>query len=519
VDARAARLLVGLALLLGVLADLLFDRSLLGLNVPIAVATLLGVLTWLGRRRGRPDVADLWLPVVAMASSLVVAVRTDGVVVLLDVALAATALGAWSYAAAGVPVTRRAAAAVVELGIWASISLVSGAALILGRATSGSSATPLFGRLGRAAPILRGLLLAVPVVVVFAALLSAADAVFARLVSAVLTSPIDPTEAIRHAAFAFVAAWLVAGPLAIATGIFAPSATPSGARTLADPAGADRAANAAYGANAASAPTGAPRRSPASTEALVVLGAVDLLFAVFVALQFTYLFGGGDTLAASGQPYSTYARQGYFELVAVVVLAGGLLMVGSVLASRTRAFVISALGLLGLTALILVSAAVRLSLYLQAYGWTELRFYVLTSIAWLAVAGVLATVLLLRDRMRWLVHGLAAGAVAITLGVSGLGPQAFVTDQNLARVLDPSLVPPDGYPGLDLEYLLTLNDDAIPALVASLDALGPSIREKVLVALAARRDELAAEAAETGPASWNLARERARELLSTLPDR
>jgi hypothetical protein len=290
-------------------------------------------------------------------------------------------------------------------------------------------------------------------------------------------------------------------------------------------AGADHGANGANVANAAvvagvaNGANGAPRRSPASTEAIVVLGAVDLLFAVFVGLQFAYLFGGGDTLAASGQPYSTYARQGYFELVAVVVLAGGLLMVGSALAARSRAFVISALGLLGLTALILVSAAVRLSLYLQAYGWTELRFYVLTSIAWLAVAGVLATVLLLRDRMRWLVHGLAVAAVAITLGISGLGPQAFVTDQNVARVLDPSLVPPDGYPGLDLEYLLTLDDDAIPALVASLDALGPSNREKVLVALAARRDELAAEAAHAGPVSWNFARERARELLSTLPDR
>ena len=529
-DARAARLLVGLALLLGVLADLLFDRSLLGLNVPIAVATLLGVLTWLGRRRGRPDVADLWLPVVAMASSLVVAVRTDGLIVLLDVALAAAALGAWSYAATGVPVTRRAAAAVVELGIWASMSLVSGAALILFRATSGASATRLFGRLGRVMPVLRGLLLAVPVVVVFAALLSAADAVFARLVSTVLTSPIDPTEPIRHAAFAFVAAWLVAGPLAIATGVFAPTVappppTPSEALTQADPAGADRAANddnaanAASVADAANAGNGPPRRSPASTEALIVLGAVDLLFAVFVALQFTYLFGGGDTLAATGQPYSTYARRGYFELVAVVVLAGGLLMVGSALAARSRAFVISTLGLLGLTAFILVSAAVRLSLYLQAYGWTELRFYVLTSIAWLAVAGVLATVLLLRDRMRWLAHGLAIAAVAITLGVSGLGPQAFVTSQNVARVLDPSLVPPDGYPGLDLEYLLTLDDDAIPALVASLGALGPSVRGRVLVALVARRDELAAEAARAGPASWNLARERARELLATLPDR
>jgi hypothetical protein len=260
-------------------------------------------------------------------------------------------------------------------------------------------------------------------------------------------------------------------------------------------------------------------RSRASTEAVVVLAAVDLLFAVFVVLQVAYLFGGGDTLAATGQPYSSYARQGYFELVAVVGLAGGLLMVGSVLAERSRAFVISALVLLGLTALILLSAAVRLSLYFQAYGWTELRFYVGASIAWLAVAGVLATVLLLRDRMRWLVHGLAISAVVITLGVSGLGPQAFVTSQNVARILDPSLVPPDGYAGFDATYLLSLDDDAVPILVGALDALRTSERAAVLTALTARREELAAASSNAGLVSWNLARERAREALATLPAR
>jgi hypothetical protein len=56
-------------------------------------------------------------------------------------------------------------------------------------------------------------------------------------------------------------------------------------------------------------------------------------------------------------------------------------------------------------------------------------------------------------------------------------------------------------------------------LVASFDALGPSSRAKVLEALVARRDGLAAEAAEAGPVSWNLARERVRQLLATLPDR
>ena len=518
-DARAARSLVGLAFLSGLVADLLFDRSLLGVNVPIAVAGLLAVLTWTGRGSGRPDVADLWLPLVALASAGIVAVRTDGVIVGLNLGLAAAAVGAWAWAASGVPVTRRAVAAVVELGLWATMSLITGAIALVGRAASDASATRAFDRLGRAAPVLRGLLLAVPVVVVFAALLSSADAVFARLVSTVLTSPIDPAEPFRRAGFVVAAAWLVGGPLAIVTGLLAPPVPATAPDAAAGPVNPATAPASDGRPDPGPWAAASPGRSRASTEAVIVLGSVDLLFAVFVVLQVAYLFGGGDTLAATGQPYSTYARQGYFELVAVVGLAGGLLMVGSALAERSRAFVISSAVLLGLTGLILVSAAVRLSLYLQAYGWTELRFYVASSIAWLAVAGLLATVLLLRDRMRWLVHGLAIAAIAITLGVSALGPQAFVTDQNVARVLDPTLVPPDGYPGLDSEYLLSLDDDAIPTLVAALDALGPTDRRDVLAALVARRDELAAEAARAGLASWNLARERAREALATLPER
>ena len=54
------------------------------------------------------------------------------------------------------------------------------------------------------------------------------------------------------------------------------------------------------------------------------------------------------------------------------------------------------------TAVVLVSALVRLRLYQDAYGWTELRFYVLTTILFLAFALVTTAVLLVRDRVAWL---------------------------------------------------------------------------------------------------------------------
>ncbi|HEX8025138.1 MAG TPA: DUF4173 domain-containing protein, partial [Candidatus Limnocylindrales bacterium] len=262
----------------------------------------------------------------------------------------------------------------------------------------------------------------------------------------------------------------------------------------------------------------APERALAATEATVVLVLVDALFAVFVVLQVAYLFGGADTITAAGVTYSDYARAGYFQLVAVVVCAGVLLTVASFAArsegGRPRGFVVAALGLLGLTAVILASAAVRLDLYQQAYGWTELRFYVAASIAWLGICGIVATALLLRDRMGWLVHGLAMGAVAVTLAVSVLGPQAFITQQNLARVFDPSLVAPGGHTGLDAEYLVGLGDDAIPQLNAALPGLDPASQLVLGPALHDRFVALVLNRADADWQAWNLSRENARFVLA-----
>ena len=150
-------------------------------------------------------------------------------------------------------------------------------------------------------------------------------------------------------------------------------------------------------------------------------------------------------------------------------LAGGLVVVlHAIVAERTRAFVGAAVGLALLTFVILASAALRLSLYQDAYGWTELRFYIDATIAWLGLGIVAAIVLLVRDRMRWLVHAMTVSAVAILLVVNVVGAQRHVAEANVARLLDPSLVPPDGRQGLDVWYALTLGDDAVPALVAAL---------------------------------------------------
>ena len=180
-------------------------------------------------------------------------------------------------------------------------------------------------------PVLRGLLLAAPIVLLFALLFASADAVFAALARSALTLPvdIDLDDLAERAIVVTAVAWAAAGLLALAAGRLpllipgapaGPPAPPRAARSL----GAASAADMARGAG----PLG-------TVEAATILLVVDALFAAFVLLQLAYLFGGRDTLAVARMTYADYARHGFFELVAVAVLAG-LLVVCLDLAVRWR---------------------------------------------------------------------------------------------------------------------------------------------------------------------------------------
>jgi hypothetical protein len=95
---------------------------------------------------------------------------------------------------------------------------------------------------------------------------------------------------------------------------------------------------------------------------------VDLLFGVFVLVQFAYFFGGQDTLAAIGLTYSQYARRGFFELVAVSILTLGLVLWLNHTTMRqpgreNRLFIALSVILVALTSVMLFSASQRMLLY------------------------------------------------------------------------------------------------------------------------------------------------------------
>lgn len=489
---RAASI-VGASIGAGVLGQLLFVHQAGGINVPIWVVVVLVAAFALRPADARLDRSDAWLPMGAVAFAIFITLRDDASLFLFDFLAAGSLTLAAVVAIGGQPVSRRAWAALSHLAFGAVVVAIGGAARIAAAAAPLLRHVPL-GRHTTTARIGRGLLIAVPLVLFFALLFGSADAVFANLVSQIFRVDLALPDLIGRVVVAAVLAWFFAGTMA-----------------------ATRLSTQRFGTvpvTASAVPT--PKlRTLGTVETLVVLVALDLVFAAFVLVQAAYLFPGTDPLAVSGMTYSAYARRGFFELVAAAVMVGlVILWLDAVTETRTRAYRVAAGVLVAFTGVVLVSAAVRLDFYQQAYGWTELRFYVLAAIGLLAIGVVAAAVGLLLGRVSTLPKVMLGAGLAVAIMCNVVGPQAFVTEQNLQRVINPALVPEGGYSGLDTWYLGLLGADSIAVITAHLSEIQGEDGVHLRSALTLRATELRDRSAELGWPSWNYGRQRALDALA-----
>ncbi len=175
----------------------------------------------------------------------------------------------------------------------------------------------------------RGVLLGVPLVLVFGSLFASADPAFAGLAGRLVR--FDPGDVTGHVIVAGLLAWLVAGFL---RGMLLQRSTIAvaggGTRqslALLDVSSADHASLDTFAQSMIRQLRNA--FSVGSIEVGIVLGLLDLLFLSFVVVQFRYLFGGASLVEASSTlTYAEYARRGFFELVAVATLVLPLLLLG-----------------------------------------------------------------------------------------------------------------------------------------------------------------------------------------------
>jgi hypothetical protein len=537
IQRSTARRIVLAALAVGVLVDILVPGVAAGVNAALVVAAALVAAAVIAGDDGmrRMDPVDAWLPVAALAFAAMPAVRTDDWLVTADLLVAGMLTPATIACIAGARITRGLVPAIVTAATGLIVGAITGAIPTLDAARparpadgadTGATRARLTAGARRATPVVRGLLLAVPVVALFALLFASADAVFAELARSTLTwrLNLDLGAVVDRSLWVGVVAWAMTGLLAIAAGAL-PALVPGrpaprdgagsparhGPATEGPPPPPWWSGGSLGAANAAQ--MGQPLRL-GSIEAATVLLLVVALFAAFVVLQLAYLFGGRDTLSVAGLTYSDYARRGFFELVAVAVLAGMLVVaLDLAVARRVRAQLVASLALLGLTGIVLLSAFVRLRLYQDAYGWTELRFVVVVAILWLAVALGIAAWLVLARMTRWTLHALGILVLVAIGAMNMVGPQAFVTDRNLERAVNPAIVPEGGRTGLDASYLATLGDEAVPGIVAAYPQLPVDARRAVNAFLEERRAALRADTSVQGWPAWNVTRARARAAL------
>ena len=242
-DRSIARRLLAAALGLGLLAEVVLDGSAFGFNIVLLVAVTL-VAGWLLRRPGRaPDPLDAWLPLAALVLAGFVAVRGDPFLAVLDVLGALAFLGASMAAMSGLPVTRRAASAIAGMAAWTLGAVFLGAPRVAGAARSGPVARPGWAS-GLAArwwlPLVRGLLLGLPLALIFAVLFASADPIFRRGLDDLLGWQLDLGSLTGRAIFTLACAWLAAGLLMVAATGIPPFERASPGRRRADTAGRRR---------------------------------------------------------------------------------------------------------------------------------------------------------------------------------------------------------------------------------------------------------------------------------------
>ncbi|MEA2932285.1 MAG: hypothetical protein QOI56_1070, partial [Actinomycetota bacterium] len=365
------------------------------------------------------------------------AARTSPWLLPLDVmAIGGLLVLSASFASGGSVLDLTIPAAVTRACIAVAHGLAAPAFLLAGRGGRVTSR--------RTAATARGLVLAVPILVVLGVLLASADAVFAGFFNGWnLLTPI------QHGVLLVIGAWGMAGLLRLAAAAPAPS-------------------------------LGSITYRLGRTEATIVLGSVVALFAAFAVAQVVAASEGGrHVIQTAGLTYAEYARTGFFQLLAVAAITLAVLLglrAATDLSDSAdrRRFTVLAGAAVSLTIVIVIVAVVRLGLYEDAFGFTMLRLYSKVFAVWIGVVFVLLAVHLVglgRGRP-WLPSSAVAAGLLALLGLNLANPEAVVVRHNVAFA--------ERTGRFDPVYLADLSDDAVPALVAALPRLGPDARQVVL---------------------------------------
>jgi hypothetical protein len=475
-------------LLLGVLGDVLLRApGAPGLNLFLWAAAV-AVVTVLLHRRGGGHLSGesaAWLAVGVLFTGTMLWRDSEALKVFaLGCAVLAFALPAFR---AGVAWVRASSPAEVLVASASGAAHgVFGAVLVLFGPDDpeGRQSRPRV-RWRHAAPtaaVARGVAIAIPLILVFGGLFVAADSVFAAMIADTVRLDIDVVAS--HIVLTGFLAWLASGYL---RGFLAGTDHPLLATVT------------------------RPRPLLGLTETATALGLVQLLFLLFVIVQFRYLFGGSGMVEVTpGLTYAEYARRGFFELVAVVALSLPMLLAADALLQRGGrrdevVFRVLAGLHIALVFAVMASAVQRLRLYQDAYGLTVQRFHATALLILLAVVLLWFALTVLRGNRHRFAFGAIVAAFATVAVLHAVNPDAMIARTNVARMHEGAV----GAAMFDASYAASLSADAIPVLLARL----PELPEAARCVIAKRMLMRWPPDARVPLRSWNWSSARAHRMI------
>jgi hypothetical protein len=439
--------------------DLLFWEKSPGISFTLFVLISLGAGIYLAREEEKLPARRSWwllIPIIVFAAGTFL--RREPFTAFTNYLLALVLMGVFAHSFQGGRWLNYSISDYVAVLFYLTVGALARPIEILARKNPTSEneenpGAPSSGRWRRVMPVIRGLIIAVPVIAIFASLLAAADPIFGDYLEDFVDifKLENLPEYIFRGVYILILGYLLAG-------LYMHAFTNNKDQKL-------------IGEEKPWVPS-----FLGFTEAAIVLGSLNALFGSFVVIQFRYFFGGQSNIKVNGYTFAEYARRGFGELVAVAFFSLLLFLGLSTISRREttaqrRTFSGLGIGLVVLVAVILVSAFQRLLLYEDAYGFTRLRIYSHVFMVWLGIllAAVVILELLKKQRAFALASLIASIGFVLTLNV--INVDGLIVRQNVQRALNASGLSPDEGASqrvdseFDAYYLQSLSTDATLDLI------------------------------------------------------
>lgn len=519
------------AVLLGVLGDVLLRQTPWGLNVLLFISALVAafVMLILHRKREFWNAQTVALNIALVFFAAMFVWRDSAELKAFDTVAIFTILAILALPALKIQPQVAGVFHYIIGFIWSGINAAFAPFLLVFGDIQWKT-LPQTGWSKHLIAVLRGVLIAAPLVLIFGALFMAADAVFQNIVER--TFNIQPDEVVAHVFFIGFFSWITAGYLrgslvenflydkpdiSIAPKDEIKPQVMSVTEIKDEDAPKEEEKPKAEEKKAWNWQNLDSSFLPrvftlGAIEVSIVLGLINLLFLSFVIVQLPYLFGGFELVQNTPDfKLAEYARRGFGELVTVAALVLPILLVSHWLLRKDapvneKIYRVLAGINIALLFVIMVSAAQRLFILTGnlGYGLTTVRFYPFIVMIWLAVVFIWFTCTVLsgfREKFAW---GALWAAIFILGGLHVVNPDDYIARTNIRLMKE-------GRP-FDAHYNANLSDDAIPAILENLPAMNSEQQCAAIRVLYQKRYK-AAFGEKKDFRSWNLSRSNAENLL------